>query len=174
MYRHLRYHVIETCQNKNLTRSFFRAVNNIVIMFRKIKFTFLPVFRIRIQIWSGFRWVGGSRSVIRQKFSPEKGKKENFLGWRVLCWAGGFSWSLNVLRRGPLTVFDKTTLSFALKVKKPWSGSAKSGMDGSVFSNCTAGSGSGFSKIPGSGPDVGNPDPKHRFLYKNCLQNCIY
>ncbi len=161
MYRHLRYRVVETCQNK-----IFRAVNTIVTMFRKIKLTFLPVFRIRIQIWSGFRWVSGSGSGLRPEFSQEKWKKRelsSLLGRRLLleseCPLKVFKkkdvWRFLKKNNIFLCLKDKTSILIQIRIQIR--------MDASVFSNC-----------PDLGPDsqntwtqsdVGNPDPNHRFLY---------
>jgi hypothetical protein len=72
----------------------------------------------------------GSGSRQAKTVPPKKEKLKKFHVGRVLCWARGFSWSLNILYRGLKWRF----LKIFLFIKKPWSGS-----------------GYGFSKMPGSG-----------------------
>jgi hypothetical protein len=68
----------------------------------------------------------------------------------------------------PENIYDgfwKKTFSFALKVKKTLMWIRIEIRIGWIRIQQLSGPGSGFSKIPGSGPDVVNPDSNHRFLY---------
>jgi len=59
-----------------------------------LKFVF---FHSCLGFLSGFKNGPADSDPGRSKLSPKKEILEESLVWRVLCWAGGYSWSLNVL-----------------------------------------------------------------------------
>ncbi len=82
--------------------------------------------------------------------------QKRFKNWRifmfeelVLCWTGGFSRSLNVLRRGVRRHIWRLKKDKFLVIKQPWSRLIRIGPGFSIQQQ--PGYESGFSKMPGSG-----------------------